>query len=135
MVTLHKSQLIFCFVNGLMINVVKLYKIDTWKKIFFFLLKPRGAVHLMKESDSLQEELRQVVSRKPSSGDYYRHISEAQKDMDSLKVNLIYTSDLSYGFMSLFLWFCTKFALVFIVFSSIIFRLNSKISKHEFIMQ
>ncbi|XP_053491945.1 espin-like protein [Ictalurus furcatus] len=49
---------------------------------------PRGAVQLLKQSDSLEEEQRErpVVSRKPSSGDYYRHISETQQDMDSLKV-------------------------------------------------
>ncbi|KAM9482728.1 espin-like protein [Clarias gariepinus] len=48
---------------------------------------PCGAIQLLKESDPLEEELkkRSVVSRKPSSGDYYRHISEIQRDMDSLK--------------------------------------------------
>lgn len=64
---------------------------------FFPFFKPHDAVQHLKESDSLEEELRErpMVSRKPSSGDYYRHISETQRDMDSLKVNLMNTSDLS----------------------------------------
>ncbi|KAF5898444.1 espin-like protein, partial [Clarias magur] len=52
---------------------------------------PRGAIQLLKESDPLEEELRKrsLVSRKPSSGDYYRHISEIQRDMDSLKNKMV----------------------------------------------
>ncbi|KAF7711743.1 espin-like protein [Silurus meridionalis] len=48
---------------------------------------PRGAVQLLKESDSLKAELRErpVVSRKPSSGDYYKKISELEQEMERLK--------------------------------------------------
>ncbi|KAG7326381.1 hypothetical protein KOW79_009782 [Hemibagrus wyckioides] len=50
---------------------------------------PCGSVQLLKVSDSLEEDLRErpLVSRKPSSGDYYRHISETQRNMDNLKQN------------------------------------------------
>ncbi|XP_060723055.1 espin-like protein [Tachysurus vachellii] len=50
---------------------------------------PCGAVQLLKESDSMEEKLRErpVVSRKSSSGDYYRHISETQRVMDKHKQN------------------------------------------------
>lgn len=104
-----------CFIKDLMINVVQV-GFNTFKNLFclFICFKPSGAVQIMKASDSLGDELKErpVVSRKPSSGDYYRHISETQRDLDSFKVNLINTSDLSflvlYESMSCFLWSCAK---------------------------
>ncbi|XP_066522536.1 espin-like protein [Hoplias malabaricus] len=49
--------------------------------------EPHIAGQRLKESCPLEEELRErpVLSWQPSPGDYYRHISETHRDMDSLK--------------------------------------------------
>lgn len=124
-----------CFVNGLMVNVVQLGYNNKITVCLFF--KPGGVVQLLKESDSLGEELRErpAVSRKPSSGDYYRHISETQRAMDSLKVNLTITLDLSLlEYMAVpFLEVLHIVGTDFTVFSNI-FSLNFKRCKHEFII-
>ncbi|KAL7891178.1 hypothetical protein AOLI_G00006540 [Acnodon oligacanthus] len=48
---------------------------------------PHSAANHLEDSGPLEEELRErpVLLWQPTSGDYYRHISETHRDMDSLK--------------------------------------------------
>ncbi|KAI4888998.1 hypothetical protein NFI96_019095 [Prochilodus magdalenae] len=50
-------------------------------------LQPHIAAQRLEDSGPLEEEPRErpVLSWQPNSGDYYRHISETHRDMDSLK--------------------------------------------------